>query len=54
MKHSEACEVMGLDELEPISVQMLRKAYKISAMKNHPDRNHGDNGATARFQVSGR
>ena len=52
MKYSEACEVLGLDELEQITVEMLRKAYKLSSLKHHPDRNHGDDGATARFQVS--
>ena len=41
MKYSEACEVLGLDELEPITVQMLRKAYKVSSLKHHPDRCKG-------------
>ena len=53
MKVAEAREWLGLDQRGDVSMETLRKAYKKACLKHHPDRNPGDDGATARFQCVG-
>ena len=35
---NEAYETLGLSDNEPLTVETLKKAYKISAIKAHPDK----------------
>jgi DnaJ-class molecular chaperone len=48
----EACQVLGLESRE-IDETALKSVYKKQALLNHPDRNIGDDDATARFQRIG-
>jgi len=44
-------EVLGLDRAQPISGDDIKRAYKKSALKWHPDRNHGnEEEATLKFK----
>ena len=50
MSEEKAREILGIDKDAIIDENVLRKAYKDAARKNHPDANLGDKDATARFQ----
>ena len=43
-------EVLGILRKPPPTHEQLQKAYRLQARALHPDRNHDDPGATARFQ----
>eukprot|EP00617_Octactis_speculum_P003078 CAMPEP_0185778080 /NCGR_PEP_ID=MMETSP1174-20130828/91503_1 /TAXON_ID=35687 /ORGANISM="Dictyocha speculum, Strain CCMP1381" /LENGTH=126 /DNA_ID=CAMNT_0028466675 /DNA_START=9 /DNA_END=385 /DNA_ORIENTATION=- len=49
MRISEATEVLGV-ELEGLTETELTKSYRKLSLLHHPDKNPGDEGATARFQ----
>lgn len=53
MRTDEARAFLELPAKAPISIAELKAAYKKACLKHHPDRNHGDEGATQRFQKVG-
>eukprot|EP00941_MAST-03F_sp_MAST-3F-sp1_P001744 g1744.t1 len=48
MKIEEAYTILGVDSTTSLSE--VKKRYRKLALKNHPDKNHGDPHATAKFQ----
>ena len=51
MRIEEACEALGISKGD--SLEDAKKAYRVHAIKCHPDKNPDDPDATAKFQKIG-
>lgn len=49
MNYKLACETLGINGDTPITEEVLKKQYRINALRNHPDKSSAPD-ATSRFQ----
>jgi DnaJ-class molecular chaperone len=49
MNFKKACEILDIDPEEDTSTDLLKKKYRIKALKYHPDKNKSDD-ASSKFQ----